>query len=766
MDQGAAFTGGAGDDSFVASNTTLTILDNLNGGAGTDTLAITDASATAFTLPVDTTTITGIENFTIAHTSDNAADSVTVDVSTLADARSVTVTNTGTAITGAGTDGVAITTKANVTSVTVSGNATNQDVGTATITDSGTNGASTTDKLATVTLTGLTGAVALASEALTTLNLNAAGGLVTNTDTVTTDTRALTINVNGGTNGGVTDAGATSLAVNIKADTTALGTVTAAAAKTASLTVDGKLTAGTVVVAAAETVNVAASAEITASTVTAAAATALNLSGAGDMTITQTAAADAVITSTGAGARTLTTAIAAGQKYVGGAGKDTVTFAATGTTASTLGDGDDTATFSAVAGTGGSVDAGNGIDTVELTAANAVTLSANANFEDDIANFEKLSIGAIGATATSGTISLANLDDINSVVSAGAAANTAAPATTTISGFKTGGTFEQTALFDTDNSVTLTGSFTGASDTFNLRAKGTNGFANVGVLTLASVETVNITLDDSDTTAATTMFDLNVDATSATSVVVTGDAGITFANSSLTALRTLDASGVTASGAAGVVTFTANAFDSTVIGGAGNDVLTGGAANDVLTGNDGTDALVGAAGADTISGGNGVDTITGGDGIDSITGGAGADIFILNQAATTGRDVITDFAAGASGDVLKFDISDYGLAGGTEYVGAISGVAVDSSDEILVLTGAGYASDEAAEDAIAARVTTDGLDVVAVYFNTTTNTAHVIYDADAGVDGTSTVVLVGQLSNITSLSALGSFTAANIDSQA
>ena len=50
MDQGAAFTGGAGDDTFVATPTTLTILDNINGGAGTDVLAITDGSNAAYTL--------------------------------------------------------------------------------------------------------------------------------------------------------------------------------------------------------------------------------------------------------------------------------------------------------------------------------------------------------------------------------------------------------------------------------------------------------------------------------------------------------------------------------------------------------------------------------------------------------------------------------------------------------------------------------------------------------------------------------------------
>jgi len=666
-----SFTGTTGDDSFVASDTTLTILDSIDGGAGVDTLAYTDASNNAFTLPVGTTTITGIETFTVTHSADAIGDSVTVDTSTLGDARTVIVTNVGTAAP------VTVTGSANLTAVTISGGSSTSDVTVATVADAGTNGASTTDKIATVTLTGLTGVGTLSSEALTTLNLNAAAGLVTNTDTVTTDTRALTVNYAGGTNGGVTDAGATSVTVNVTGATTAAGTNTFAAATTANLTANAVLTAGTFVTAAATDVNVTANAAITAATVTAGAATTLDLSGSAAMTLTQTVAATAVITNASTGAVTLNTAIAAGQQYVGGAGVDTVTFAASGTTASTLGAGDDVATFSAVASTGGSVDAGGGTDTVSMASADAATLSAATTFEADIANFERLSLAQSSATET---VNLANLDDINYVTLAGVAA---AVTTITISNFATAGTFEQTALVGAGAAVSLTGAFTGASDTFTLAASATNGFVNGGTVTLADVETVAITLDDTDTTAATTMFDLNFDATAATTVTVTGDAGITFANSSLTAVRTVDASGVTATGAAGVVTFTANAgMDTAITGGAGNDVLTGNTGNDTITGGAGTDALVGAAGTDTISGGDGVDTITGGTGADSLTGGAGNDIFVFadGDSTTAANDSITDYT---TGDVIRLTAGD-NVAGASAAAGtaAATNVQVDAGGKV------------------------------------------------------------------------------------
>ncbi len=229
-----------------------------------------------------------------------------------------------------------------------------------------------------------------------------------------------------------------------------------------------------------------------------------------------------------------------------------------------------------------------------------------------------------------------------------------------------------------------------------MAASATNGFANAGSLTLAGVETVAITLNDTDTTAATTMFDLNLDATSAATVTVTGDAGITFAKSSLSAVRTLDASGVTAAGAAGVVTFTANAsLDTTITGGAGNDVLTGNSGADTISGGAGADTLNGAAGVDTINGGAGVDTITGGAGVDTITGGTGIDIFVFgtsDSVAGTALDVITDFSA----DELDFAATQVLLAADATTLVATSNVNT---------TAGGLISFAAADDTFAEKVT-------------------------------------------------------------
>ena len=177
--------------------------------------------------------------------------------------------------------------------------------------------------------------------------------------------------------------------------------------------------------------------------------------------------------------------------------------------------------------------------------------------------------------------------------------------------------------------------------------------------------------------------------------------------------------------------------------------------------------ITGTSGVDYIVGTAGNNTITGGAGIDYLTGGAGVDSFVLNSAATANRDVVTDFTAGSGGDKLVFDISDLGLAGGTVFVGATGAIAIDSSEEILVITGAGYASVDAAEDAIAARVTTDGLDHVVVFFNTATNQVNVYHDVNAGVDGADgTATLIGVISNITTLAGLQAFVAGNVDSVA
>jgi len=81
------------------------------------------------------------------------------------------------------------------------------------------------------------------------------------------------------------------------------------------------------------------------------------------------------------------------------------------------------------------------------------------------------------------------------------------------------------------------------------------------------------------------------------------------------------------------------------IGSSFNDTLSGSASNDILRG---------GMGADEISGGLGADRLRGGMGADLLTGGAGVDRFeyVNGDLAGSPTDTISDFQAGAGGDVL------------------------------------------------------------------------------------------------------------------
>ena len=186
---------------------------------------------------------------------------------------------------------------------------------------------------------------------------------------------------------------------------------------------------------------------------------------------------------------------------------------------------------------------------------------------------------------------------------------------------------------------------------------------------------------------------------------VAGDAGFN-ASTGLGAvtLTTFDASGVTATGAAGAVTLTTGALTSvatltggagtnvidaalatkavTITGGAGADTLTGGAGADTIIGGNGTNILSGGAGADTITSGTGADTITGGTGADVLTGGTGADTFVFTAAAgistATSMDVIKDLGVALTGgDTIQ--LANKGTEVGVSVGGALTATKSDVS---------------------------------------------------------------------------------------
>lgn len=399
----------------------------------------------------------------------------------------------------------------------------------------------------------------------------------------------------------------------------------------------------------------------------------VKISGAGAVTLTAgTAPSKALDASASTGGVTYATDLVA-QQFTGGAGKDVVQFAAT-TKAQTLGAGDDTATLSVAAlGSGGSIDGGDGSDTIALTAANAATATSDATkgaaFAASVSNFEKF---GVGLTAAAAVIDAQYIDGITHIVSAG----TGATFGLTVNNLAANSTFETTAVQAAAVALNLKDS-AGTSDVLNLKFSATDGFTNTAAITAAGVETLNIATLDTDTTAPTAAFVAPIVAAAVKTVVVSGNVGIDLSGGlAATTLTSFDASGVTATGAAGAVKLTtANlAGDATIKGGAGNDVLDaalavtktvtidGGAGDDTITGSaskvntlnggDGIDNITGGSAADTINGGAGDDIIAGGAGLDILTGGAGKDTFTV--VANTNGNIYATIKDAAAGDILNF----------------------------------------------------------------------------------------------------------------
>lgn len=88
MDTGAAFTGGAGNDTFNADTTTLGSLDVLDGGAGTDTLSVKDSAAIT---SLGSATISGIETLTLNSTAGSVGSLATSAGTAVAQVATITV---------------------------------------------------------------------------------------------------------------------------------------------------------------------------------------------------------------------------------------------------------------------------------------------------------------------------------------------------------------------------------------------------------------------------------------------------------------------------------------------------------------------------------------------------------------------------------------------------------------------------------------------------------------------------------------------------
>jgi S-layer protein len=734
------FTGAGGNDTFNANTlNTFSAFDVIDGAAGTDTMTVlTDATSAPGGV-----TVTSIENLNVntsgagyaintsAYTGlttlkivDATAGQNTITAATTTD---ITLTATGASnvdivgggasllvTTGAGSVQVGATAAVNAyTSASFVGGTTIE------LHDNATTAQDDGTSLTAVSLNGNTGSVDIYGMGVTAINatsLVTAGVTITNVDLDTAHALTLTLNAvddsaDGAATGGTIifdDAEATSVAV----------------AATGAASYDVTLTA-----AKATAVTIAADEKLQFDALTAGIATTVGISGDSTVVVAaHTLNAAAVITSTSTGAVTFTGALGAGVSYAGGSGVDTITLTATGTKAITTGAGNDAITYAGAIGTGGSLDAGDGTDTLTMTAAQAVTATGTTAFAGKVANLEVLKFSA--ATGGAAAINMANADGINSLSIAGATVGALA-----VSNAAANFTLTQRALTSFASSISLA-SDVGTSDNVNLAYSAADGFTSSAAFTIANVETLTVTTTDADTTAQTAAVIVTpLTATSATTVTVAGNMGISFIGGlTHAALTSLDASGLTATGAFGGLTFTTGALtaSSTIKGSAaGTNTVIFSAANTAstfvtYTGGTGADTITGSnflnnvvnlgngansftstgAGNNTVTGGTGVDTITVGTGANTIVAGSGNDVIHIGAAAA-----LNTVDLGAGTDTVILDAIQTASGYYTAVTGAAAGDIIDLSDVI------GSAAALSAQTVMGAKITLGGASSFTTYLN-------------------------------------------------
>jgi len=762
------------------TTTTFGVGDAIVGGRGVDTLTLNDGQSTAgtvtLTMPAGAS-ISSIEKLVLNGGAGLIADTSGGAYSSLTD---ITVNNTGikTLTLAAGQSLIATTTAAGTNDAAVDGgnnvNVTYTGGSTGIITVGATTAAS--GNVVVSNTTGTTGGVTMGAIAVTggkTVSVTTAGGNAVNTtDTMAAVTVAGNLNttsikvsqpkaataaaVNGSVagvvgilngdvtitdvnNGSATDAGVltsvelnsfgaatvdsgalTSLTLTGKGTSAAvtMGALTTPVVTALALNVAGLTTTGAVTTPTVTTLNINSTG--TASTVNslvAAAATTINVTGDAKFTATgnTTGAVTAInVTNTAGGA--FGTAIGTGVTFTGGAGADAVVLTTGYTKAITMGAGNDTVTYAGPKGTGGSISGGDGIDTVKMTTAIALTAAGSSAFNTAVTGFEKLELSSVNTDAD-----VLDLDGINGVdiVKLG----NAVTGTFTLNNIGSGGTVTVT----TNGAATpvlvlgVQGALSGAADVINIELSKSSGVLAAGEFTAANIETVNITTKDAATAgSAAVIHTATLVATSATSVTVAGNNGLTLTNAGNTAITKFDASGVVANDTVatpGVAATTDTAANLAVTFASANTTatavvtITGGAGNDTLTGNAGKDTIVGGAGADSITGGTGIDTLTGGAGRDTF-------VFAAGDAGVTGTEKVTDYTIGTSADTLNLDtttlVADVTASDITSVIAGSTALTATVKSGIITLGGADAAMVdtlgkwklvfEALEDATAADV--------------------------------------------------------------
>lgn len=276
--------------------------------------------------------------------------------------------------------------------------------------------------------------------------------------------------------------------------------------------------------------------------------------------------------------------------FTGGAGADTLTVEGS-KVAHTLGAGDDTVVVSDAAfadlAKGFSVDGGEGTDTLQMSA----TLAGGFKTADVATNFEILQL--VGGN---GAVDLDNFGDIDHV------AVGALGGPLTLNNMGNGGLLEYVAAPGQNVTVSVKGADTGKTDVLNVTIADDEE-VTAGTLTVANVETINITADDTDLGEdGPVEHTMILTAGAATAVNISGDAELSLTLTGSDKITKIDASSNTGGLTVNLANINnaANAF-VTLTGSSADDSITMGIGN-VITGGEGKDAFTAtAAGADPVA---------------------------------------------------------------------------------------------------------------------------------------------------------------------
>ena len=259
--------------------------------------------------------------------------------------------------------------------------------------------------------------------------------------------------------------------------------------------------------------------------------------------------------------------------FTGGDGDDTLTVKGS-KVAHALGAGDDTVVVSdtdlVALDKGFSVDGGKGVDTLRMTYDIAKTMTSDA-FKV-FTNFEEL------------TITNEVSDDLNMAAYTGIGHLTLTKgfnaAGKSITDMQSGSTLELTANAVNDFEVSVKGATEGKADVLNIALTG-DTTVDGKAITVAAVENINVVATDTDGKPDVPVaHSLSLEANAATSVTVSGDAGLKLTLTGSNKIDTIDAVG----NSGGVEIVNALNDGATFTGGTGADTVTLGKSNTVFGG--------------------------------------------------------------------------------------------------------------------------------------------------------------------------------------